>query len=76
MHPLLSAGMQQPPHSCQSAAACKCSGWSQVQADTAPENHFGLHILPRALREDYRLMSYHYDRYWRVSSGLTSDELY
>ena len=37
------------------------------RADLAqPENHFGHHILPRALREDYRIMSYHFDKYWRV----------
>ena len=34
-----------------------------------PENHFGHHILPRALREDYRIMSYHFDKYWRVRWG-------
>ena len=37
-----------------------------MQANAKPENHFGHHILPRALREDYRVMSYHFDKYWRV----------
>ena len=36
------------------------------EAQAKPENHFGHHILPRALREDYRIMSYHFDKYWRV----------
>ena len=36
------------------------------EAQAKPDNHFGHHILPRALREDYRVMNYHFDKYWRV----------
>ena len=39
-----------------------------------PENHFGHHILPRALREDYRVMNYHFDKYWRVGIPCSHPE--
>ena len=57
------AAAKQIKHDCRlSLLTALCA----VQANAKPENHFGHHILPRALREDYRVMSYHFDKYWRV----------
>lgn len=35
--------------------------------NTDSGSHFGLDIIPKALREDYRVASYHFPGYFRVS---------